>query len=326
MNVFVTRKIPDAGLDLLHQHYTVDIFPHDRIPTQDEIITGLHNASGLLCLLTDPITKHVIDHAPHLRMIASYAVGYDNIDITTATTNGILVSNTPGVLTDATAELAWTLLFSAARRIPEGDRLCRAGLFHGWAPLLMVGQAVTGKTLGIIGTGRIGTAMALKSKGFNMKILYYDTQPNPTLEQELDAQRVGLTELLKQSDFISIHVALTTSTKHLISKDQLRIMKPSAVLINTSRGPVIDENALITALREHWIFSAGLDVYEHEPDIPETLRMLPNVVLAPHLGSATRDTRDAMARMAAENMIAGLQGKLPPNCVNPEAYTKQSKA
>jgi glyoxylate reductase len=324
MKVFVTRKIPDAGLTILKKEFTVDIFPEDRIPTKDEIITGLRNAQGLLCLLTDPIDKDVITNAPRLHMIASYAVGYDNIDIQTATDRGILVSNTPGVLTDATAELAWTLLYSAARRIPEGDRLCRAGLFKGWAPLLMVGQAVTGKTLGIIGAGRIGTAMALKSKGLNMNILYHDTQHNPTLDQELQATLVPLPELLQRADFISIHVALTPETNHLISEPQLHMMKPNAVLINTSRGPVVDEKALIKALREHWIFSAGLDVYEHEPNIPDELRALPNVVLAPHAGPATKDTRDAMARMAAENMIAGLRGQLPPNCVNPQAYKKKT--
>jgi glyoxylate reductase len=320
MKVFVTRQIPDAGLTLLKQQFTVDVFPENRIPTKDEIITGLHNASGLLCLLTDPITSDVITSTPSLRMIATYAVGYDNIDITTATKHNILVSNTPGVLTDATAELAWSLLFSAARRIPEGDHLCRTGHFTGWAPLLMVGQEVSGKTLGIIGAGRIGTAMALKSKGFNMNVLYHDTQHNTTLDKELNATLVSLPELLKQSDFISIHVALTKETHHLIDEPQLHMMKPTAVLINTSRGPVINEKALINALRDNIIFSAGLDVYEHEPNIPDELRTLPNAVLAPHLGSATKDTRDNMARMAAENMIAGLHGKLPPNCVNPQAY------
>ncbi len=324
MKVFVTRKIPDTGLSLLKKELTVDVFPEDRIPTKQEIIDGIKDADGLLCLLTDPIDKDVIAAGPRLRMIASYAVGYDNIDVAAATKRGILVSNTPGVLTDATADLAWALLLSAARRIPEGDRFCRVGKFNGWAPLLMAGQAVTGKTLGIIGAGRIGTAMALKSKGFNMTLLYTDTQPNKTLERELNAKLVPLPELLQRSDFVSIHVALTPATNHLIGTDQLRMMKPTAVLINTSRGPVIDEKALVMALREQWIFSAGLDVYEHEPKIPHGLKELPNVVLAPHVGSATMDARGDMARMAVENMLAGLQGKLPPNCVNPEAYRKKA--
>jgi lactate dehydrogenase-like 2-hydroxyacid dehydrogenase len=323
MKVYVTRTIPDAGLSLLKQEFTVDVFPHDRLPTKPEIIAGVNDADGLLCLLTDPIDKDVITSAPRLRMIATYAVGYDNIDVATATKHGILVSNTPGVLTDATAELAWALLISAARRIPEGDTYCRQGKFTGWAPQLMVGQEITGKTLGIIGAGRIGAAMALKSTGFHMNVLYTDTQPNPTLERELHAKRVPLEELLKQADFISIHVALSPSTHHLIGCQQLQMMKPTAVLVNTSRGPVIDEPALATALKEHWIFSAGLDVYEHEPKIHKDLLTLPNVVLAPHLGSATIDTRSNMARMAAENMIAGLHGQLPPNCVNPEAYRKK---
>ncbi len=323
MKVFVTRKIPEAGLSLLEHEFTVDVFPHDRLPKKNEIIAGLADADGLLCLLTDPIDKDVIASAPRLRMIASYAVGYDNIDVAAATAHGILVSNTPGVLTDATAELAWALLFSAARRIPEGDQFCRQEKFTGWAPLLMVGQAISGKTLGIIGAGRIGTAMALKSKGFDMNVLYTDTQPNPTLERELNATLVSLPDLLHQADFVSVHVALSPSTHHLIGAPQLRMMKPNAVLINTSRGPIIDETALATALKEHWIFSAGLDVYEHEPQIPKTLRSLPNVVLAPHVGSATMDARSNMARMAAENMIAGLHGQLPPNCINPEAYRKK---
>jgi len=325
MKVFVTRKIPDAGLSLLKKEFTVDVFPSDRLPTKPEIIQGAANADGILCLLTDPIDSEVIAAAPRLRMIASYAVGYDNIDVAAATRRGILVSNTPGVLTDATADLAWALLLSAARRIPEGDGYCRDGKFEGWAPLLMVGQAVTGKILGVVGAGRIGTAMALKSKGFDMTVLYHDTQPNETLERELNARLVPLPELLQKADFVSLHVALSASTHHLIGEAQLRMMKPTAVLINTSRGPIVDETALIIALREQWIFSAGLDVYEHEPRIPKELLELQNVVLAPHVGSATIDARANMARMAAENMIAGLQGRLSPNCVNPEAYRKKSR-
>ena len=323
MKVFVTRAIPETGLTLLKQKYTVTVYPHDRLPTKQEIMTGVKDADGLLCLLTDPIDTDVITSAPHLKMISTYAVGYDNIDIATASARGILISNTPGVLTDATAELAWALLMSAARRIPEGDQYCRQGHFKGWAPLLMLGQSLTGKTLGIIGAGRIGAAMAHKSRGFDMNILYTDTNPNPSLEQDLHAQRVPLNDLLHQADFISIHVALSKTTRHLISTPQFKLMKPTAVLINTSRGPVVDEAALATALKNHQIFSAGLDVYEHEPAISQALLKVPNIVLAPHLGSATFETRSDMARMAAENMIAGLSGQLPPNCVNPDVFKKK---
>jgi lactate dehydrogenase-like 2-hydroxyacid dehydrogenase len=233
------------------------------------------------------------------------------------------VSNTPGVLTETTAEMAWALLFSVARRIVEGDSYTRAGKFTGWAPLLMLGQDVTNKTLGIIGAGRIGTAFALKSKGFHMKILYVDDQRNEQLERELGAQKVELPTLLRESDYISLHVPLMKTTHHLISEKELKMMKKTAILINTSRGPVIDEHALIKALKEHWIFGAGLDVYEHEPAIPKELKTLQNVVLQPHTASGSIETRTKMAIMAAENMIAGLKGEIPPNCINKEVFKKK---
>jgi glyoxylate reductase len=257
-------------------------------------------------------------------MIAAYAVGYDNIDISAATERGIPVSNTPGVLTETTAELAWALLFSVARRIVEADTFTRIGRFTGWAPLLMLGQDVTNKTLGIIGAGRIGTAFALKSKGFDMKVLYTDEQRNIQLERKLAAKKVPLSELLKESDFISIHVPLMKTTYHLISEKELKIMKKTAILLNTARGPIIDEVALIKALKEHWIFGAGLDVYEHEPKIPEELKKLDNVILQPHTGSGTIETRTKMALMATENLIEGLKGNIPPNCINKEVFLKKS--
>ncbi len=257
-------------------------------------------------------------------MIASYAVGYDNIDISAATERGIPVSNTPGVLTETTAELAWALLFSVARRIVEGDTFTRAGKFKGWEPLLMLGQDVTNKTLGIIGAGRIGTAFALKSKGFDMKVIYTDEQRNEQLERELGAKKVPLSELLKESDYVSIHVPLMKATHHLIGEKELRMMKKTAILINTARGPIINEKALIKALTEHWIFGAGLDVYEHEPKIPEELKKLDNVILQPHTGSGTIETRTKMALMAAENLIEGLKGNIPPNCINKEVFLKKT--
>lgn len=320
MKIFVTRKIPEKGLKLLQKHHEIQVNPHDRVLKKDEVIKGIKGKEGLLCLLTDNIDSDVIDSEPNLKMISNYAVGYNNIDVETATKHKIPVSNTPGVLTDTTAELTWALLFSAARRIVEGDNFMRSGKFKGWAPMLMLGQDFNKKTLGIIGAGRIGTAVALKSKGFNMNILYYSRSENQTLNKELNAKRVELDKIFKKSDFISIHVPLNDSTRHLIGKKELKKMKETTVLVNTSRGPVIDEDALIEALEKKWIFAAGLDVYEHEPEISEDLKKLKNVVIQPHTGSASFETRAKMAEMAADNMIAGLKGEVPPNCVNKEIF------
>jgi lactate dehydrogenase-like 2-hydroxyacid dehydrogenase len=255
-------------------------------------------------------------------MIANYAVGFNNVDVETATQKKIPVSNTPGVLTDTTAELAWALVFSVARRIVESDSFCRDGKFEGWGPMLMLGQDISKKTLGIIGAGRIGTAMALKSKGFDMNVLYVDQEHNQVLESELNAKKTDLSTLIAESDIISLHVPLTEETHHLIGEKELASMKETAVLVNTSRGPVIDEKALIQALEDNQIFGAGLDVYEQEPTIPKRLKQLDNVVILPHIGSATKDTRSKMAEMAAENMIQGLNGEKPDNCVNPELFEK----
>jgi len=323
MKIFVTRKIPESGLKILKKEHEIEVFQHDRVPTKEEIINGLKGKDGLLCLLSDSIDEDIIKSEPKLKMIANYAVGYDNIDIKTATDKKIPVSNTPGVLTDTTAEMAWAQLFSVARRIVEGDKYTRAGKFKGWGPLLMLGQDISNKTLGVIGTGRIGTTFALKSKGFDMKVLYTDEHINETLESKINAKKVGLVELLEKSDFISIHVPLTDDTYHLISEGELKIMKKNAILINTSRGPVVDEKALIKALKEKWIFGAGLDVYEHEPNVDEKLKKLDNVVLQPHSASATFETRSKMAIIAAENMIAGLKGEIPPNCINPDVFERK---
>ena len=323
MNIFVTRKIPEPGLDLLRKEFEVEINPYDRVLSKEEIIRGVQGKDGLLCLLTDPIDKDVIFSEPKLKMIASYAVGYDNIDVKAASEKGIPVSNTPGVLTDTTAEMAWALLFSVARRTAEGDRFTRAGKFKGWAPMLMLGQDVSNKTLGVIGVGRIGTVLALKSKGFDKDVLYVDDRRNETLERELRAKKVNLSELLKKSDFISLHVPLNKATHHMVGEKELKMMKKNAILINTSRGPVVDEQALAKALKEKWIFGVGLDVYEHEPKISEELRKLDNVTLQPHSASATLETRTKMALIAAENMIAGLKGKIPPNCVNKKVFEEK---
>jgi glyoxylate reductase len=318
MKIFVTRKIPEPGLKILRKYHEIQINPHDKVLSKKEIITGLKGKDGLLCLLTDTIDKEIIESEPKLKMIANYAVGYNNIDIKTATKHKIPVSNTPDVLTDTTAEMAWALLFSVARRIVEADKFTRAGKFKGWAPMLMHGQDVKGKTLGVIGTGRIGTTFALKSKGFDMKVIYYDTNANKELEEKIGAEKVDLYTLLNKSDFISIHVPLLDSTYHIISEEEFKMMKKTAILINTSRGPIVDEQALAKALQNKWIFGAGLDVYEHEPEINKKLLKLDNAILQPHSASATTETRTKMAIMAAENMLMGLKGETPTNCVNPE--------
>ncbi len=320
MRIFVTRRIPEPGIQMLKKYHEVEVNPENRVLTKEEIIEGVKDKDGLLCLLTDPIDAEVIDSASRLKMIANYAVGYDNIDIKAATERGIPVSNTPDVLTDTTAEMAWALLFAVTRRIVEGDRFCREGKFNGWDPMLMLGYDISGKTLGVIGAGRIGTSFALKSKGFSMKVLYNSRHRNEVLERELNAEKVSLEDLLRRSDFISLHVPLTSDTYHLIGEKELKIMKESAILINTSRGAVIDEKFLIKALKNHWIWGAGLDVYEYEPIIPQELKGLDNVVLQPHSASATFETRSKMAEVAARNLLIGLKGEKPPNCVNPEVF------
>lgn len=317
--VFVTRPIPEAGLDVLRRAgATVEVNPQDRVLTRAELLAAVRGRDGVLCLLTDRIDAAVMDAAKGCRVLANYAVGYDNIDVPAATARGIAVTNTPGVLTDATSDLAWALLFSAARWIVESDAFTRAGKFTGWAPMLFLGADITGRTLGVIGAGRIGTAVALKSAGFRMQVLYTDAVANATLEQEVGARRVPLDDLLRESDFVSCHVPLTSETRHLIGRAQFAMMKRTAVLVNTSRGPVVDEVALVEALRSGTIAAAGLDVYEAEPRLAPGLADLPNVVLAPHLGSATVETRAKMARMAAANLVAVLSGERPANCVNPE--------
>jgi len=323
-NVYVTREIPSGGLEILHQHCErVDINPEDRVLRQEEILKEVKGRDGVLCLLTDTIDASILETAKEAKIFANYAVGYNNIDVQAATERGIMVTNTPGVLTDTTAEMAWALLFSIARRTVESDKFVRAGKFQGWGPLLFLGSDLKGKTLGIIGAGRIGTAMARKSKGFEMRVLYYDVTPNEELEKELNAEKVSLDKLLQESDFISVHVSLSEQTTHLIEERELGMVKKTAYLINTSRGPVIDEKALVEALKDKQIAGAGLDVYEEEPKLAPGLAELDNAVLVPHLGSATFDTRTKMAVMAAENLIAGLKGETPPNLVNPEVLKKR---
>jgi len=294
---------------------TVEVNPRDRAMTHEELLAAVRGRDGLLCLLTDTIDREILDAGRDLKGIANYAVGYDNIDIAAARELGIGVTNTPGVLTDATADMAWTLLMACARRIVASDPFVRSGRFEGWAPMLFVGADVTRRTLGIVGAGRIGTAVARRSVGFSMRVLYADPVAHPELEHAVGAVRVALETLLRESDFISLHVLLTTETRHLMGPAQFAMMKPTAILINTSRGPVIDEAALAVALREGKIAGAGLDVYENEPEVHPELLNCPNAVLAPHTGSATTETRTKMATMAAENLIAMLEGRTPPDLV-----------
>ncbi|MCP5002967.1 MAG: D-glycerate dehydrogenase [Planctomycetes bacterium] len=323
-SVYITRGIPDEGISKLKECYgTVEINPDDRPLTYDELLEQVKGRDAILTMLSDRIDAQLLNEAKNLKVIANYAVGFDNIDIAAATSHGIVATNTPGVLTEATADMAWALIFAVARRIVEGDRVTRKGEFTGWSPLFLLGNDLVGKTLGIIGSGRIGTAMALRSRGWCMKVLYTSQKNNNTmLEEKLNAKRVALETLLKESDFISLHTPLTEETRHMIGRDEFAIMKRTSYLINTARGAVIDEAAMVDALRNNRIAGAGLDVYEEEPELKPGLSALDNVVLAPHLGSATVETRSRMSIMAAESIIAVLKGQKPENCLNPEVMMK----
>ena len=308
--ILVTREIPEAGLRLLDD-FDVTVL-HERPPTRDELLEALSGASGVLATATEKMDGEAMDAAGDgLRVIANMAVGYDNIDVGAATERGVIVTNTPGVLDETTADVAFMLVLAAARRLGEGERLLRAGKWEWWGPKQLRGLDVWGKTLGIVGMGRIGRAVARRGKGFGMEILYHNRSRNEEAEEELGARYVGLEDLLRESDFVSIHTPLTDETRHLIGERELDLMAETAVLVNTSRGPVVDEAALAQALREGRIFAAGLDVYEGEPEVHPGLLELENVVLAPHIGSATVETRDRMATLAAENLAAVLRGEQP---------------
>lgn len=321
--VFVTRRIPEPGLEMLREKCEVEVNPEDRILTKEEIIEGVKGKDALLCLLTDDIDEEIMDANPNLKVISNYAVGFNNIKVEEATKRGLPVTNTPGVLTETTADMAWALLMAVGRRIVESDKFTRAGKFKGWGPMLLLGYDIYGKTLGLVGLGRIGEAMVKRAHGFDMKVLYYDAnRRSPEDEKELGIEYRELDQLLAESDYVSLHVPLLPSTHHLIGERELGLMKKTGILINTARGPVVDEKALVKALQDGEIAGAGLDVYENEPALEPGLIDLDNVVLAPHTASATRETRTKMATMAAENLLAALEGKIPPNIVNPEVYNK----
>jgi glyoxylate reductase len=321
--VLVTRVIPDAGLDPVREACEVDLWTEELPPPRDELLRRVEGRDGLLSLLTDRVDDELLDAAgPQLKVVSNFAVGFDNVDVPALTRRGIPAGNTPGVLTETTADLAFALLMAAARRIPESVDYVRAGRWRTWGPMLLMGVDVHGATLGIVGFGRIGREMARRGRGFGMEILYHDVQPaSPEDEAQLGARHVELAELLQRSDFVSLHVNLTDETHHLIDADALRAMKPTAVLVNTSRGPVVDSAALEAALRDGEIFAAGLDVTEPEPlPADHPLVGLPNCVVVPHIASASRVTRDRMAQMAAANLLAGLRGERLPTPINPEVY------
>lgn len=318
-NVLVTLNLPKELLDRLGVECEVDFHAEDRPMERKDFLERIAGKDGLLPSITDAVDAEAMDRAPGLRMIANFGVGYNNIDVAAATARGIPVSNTPGVLTDATADVAFALILAANRRVVEGDRMVREGRFRFWAPFLFLGSEVSGKTLGIVGMGRIGQAVARRARGFGMPVLYNNrNRLSPMEEEALGASLRSLPDLLAEADIVSLHVPLTPETRHLIDREALGRMKPSAVLINTSRGPVVDEKALVEALRAGTIGGAGLDVYEEEPRLAPGLAELNNAVLLPHVGSATWETRMKMADLAVTNLLAGLRGDRPPNLVNPE--------
>lgn len=326
MKILVTRQIPQSGIELLKKHFPESVVVHEGPPmSHEELLENAKGSDAILSLLTDKISEDVFESAGEgLKIVANYAVGFDNIDINYATEKGVVVSNTPGVLTEAVAEHSIALMMSVARKVVEADRFMRSGKYQYWEPMLFLGPKIYGKTLGIVGLGRIGHDMAKICKnGFEMKILYNDVQKDDKFERELGALYVDFDTLLEKSDFISIHVPLLPSTHHLFSEKEFKKMKPTAILINTSRGPVVDEFALERALREKWIEGAGVDVFEFEPTPVKGLSDLNNVVITPHIGSATREARIEMARLAVSAIIDVLENKkLPENTVNKDVKLK----
>lgn len=319
-SIYITRAIPEPAVGMLTEKgFDVDVSPKDGVLTKEELIAALQAKpyDGILCLLTDKITGEVYDAAPNAKIFANYAVGFDNIDREEAKKRGITITNTPGVLTDSVAEHAFALMLSLMHRVPEADRFTRAGKYTGWAPMLLLGSDLKGKTLGLLGAGRIGSRVAHQAvRGFDMKVVYNDIKQNETLEKEYGASFLpSADEVLRQADVTSVHVPLLDSTRHLINKERLSMMKPTGYLVNTSRGPVVDEAALVEALQQKTIAGAALDVFENEPALATGLAECENAIVTPHIASGTVETRGAMARLAAENLIAFFDGKEPPNAV-----------
>lgn len=319
--VFVTRQIARPALERLERVAKVEVWPESEPPDQQTFTDRLSRIDGLITMLTDPITADLIENAPNLKAISQMAVGFDNIAVETATRKGIPVGHTPGILTETTADFAWALLMAAARRVVEAHNQVQQGIWQPWGPDVLTGYDIYGATLGIIGFGRIGQAMARRARGFDMRVLYLDSDRHPQQESELGVEFTSLDTLLAESDFVSLHVYLSPETHHLIGRRQLEQMKSTAVLINTARGAVVDNDALAAALRTDKIAAAGLDVFDPEP-IPSDhpLLSLPNAIITPHIASASKGTRLRMADLTVDNLIAGLEGRRMPHCANPEVY------
>jgi glyoxylate reductase len=326
-SVLVTRRLPTEALTRVTAACEMTLYDGDDAMPRDQLLTEAAGRDGAITLLTDRVDEEFLGAAgPQLKVVANYAVGFDNIDLDACTRHGVLACNTPEVLTETTADTAFALMMAAARRIAEGDRFLRSGTPWIWGPLMMLGQDIHHATLGIVGFGRIGQALARRARGFAMRILYHDTYRPAELERELGAEYRDLDDLLRESDFVSLHTNLTPQTRHLINAERLAMMKSTAILVNTSRGPVVDEQALAHALERGQIFAAGLDVFEREPDVHPDLLACDNAVLIPHLGSATVNTRLAMADLAVDNLLAALDGRLPPTPLNPQAREHRSPA
>jgi len=322
--VFVTRLIPEKGFEIVRDFCDVDLWPDELPPGRDDLLQHVRGADGLLCLLTDKIDGDVMDEAgPQLKVISNHAVGFDNIDVPAATARRIPVGNTPGVLTDATADFAFALMMAVARRIPESERYVHAGRWKTWGPMTLLGVDFKEATLGLVGFGRIGKAVARRALGFDMRVIYYDPGEKKS-HPDLKARGVDFETLLAESDFISLHTPLTPDTRHLIDAEALSKMKPNAVLVNTARGPIVDPDALYEALKEERIFGAGLDVTDPEPlPLSSPLLTLDNLIIVPHVASASQTSREQMSWMAAQNLVAGLKGERLPNCVNPQVYSQK---
>ncbi len=309
--ILITRRVPQECLALLKPHFDVDHFNRDVAIPRTMLLQRVKNKEGLLCLLTDKIDPQLLKAAPNLKAVSTFSVGYDHIDVPACAARGVMVTNTPGVLTESTADFTWALLMAAARRVVEGDRYMRAGKYKGWDPLMLLGTDVSGKTLGVIGFGRIGQAVAKRAGGFSMRVVYYDTRQAPSdVEEALNARFVPLDDLLRESDFVSVHTVLDKDTRHLVDARAFGLMKRSAYLINAARGPIVDEKALVKALKTKKIRGAGLDVYEWEPKMAPGLSSCQSAVLAPHLASASLETRTKMGEMAAQGLIDGLVSKI----------------
>lgn len=322
--VYITRKLPGPGLKIVQVVADVRSWDREDLPPPREVLfKEVPDVDGLLSLLTDRVDDALMAAAPRLKVVSNVAVGFDNIDVPAATRRGIVVTNTPEVLTETVADFAFCLLLAAARRLVQADAYTRAGKWKTWELMLFAGQDLYRATLGLIGLGRIGSAVARRAKGFEMRIIYYDPYRRPDLEQQLGIEYREMNDVLREADFISVHVPLMESTRHLIGREQFKLMKPTAIFVNTSRGPVVDQRALAEALRSKQIYAAGIDVFEQEP-VPadEPLLALDNIVVAPHIASASIPTRIKMATLAAENLVAVLHGKRPPNPVNPEVLER----